>query len=271
MFLTRLISGVVLLIIMIIAMILGGDIFYFLTALLAFIGLYELYKTYNIHRNMLGYAGSIGAAIYVVAVRVSAIGLADKELNMAGLVITFLLVMFVYVFAFPKFKADQAAFAVFGIVYVPVLLMFMYQVRMLEDGLFLIPLIFVSAWGNDTCAYCVGRLIGKHKMAPVLSPKKSIEGGVGGVAGAVILGLLYGYFLGYKLPSLKSPVVSCAIMCGVGALIAIAGDLAASAVKRNQGIKDYGKLIPGHGGVMDRFDSILFTAPVVYFLAVFIG
>lgn len=271
MFVTRLISGVVLLIIMIIAMILGGDVLYFLTALLAFIGLYELYKTYNIHKNMLGYAGTIGAALYIVAVRVSAIGLADKELNMAGLVIAFMLVMFVYVFAFPKFKADQAAFAVFGFVYVPVLLMFMYQVRMLEDGLFLIPLIFVSAWGNDTCAYCVGRLIGKHKMAPVLSPKKSIEGGVGGVAGAVILGTLYGYFLGNKLPSLTNPVVSCAIMCGVGALIAIVGDLAASAIKRNQGIKDYGKLIPGHGGVMDRFDSILFTAPVVYFLAVFIG
>lgn len=268
MFVTRLISGIVLLAIMIAAMILGNDVLYFLSAVLAFIGLYELYKTYNIHKNMLGYAGMAGAVIYVSCVRIQTL-MDIKELTMAALIVGFLLVMFVYVFAFPKFKADQAAFAVFGLVYVPVLMLCMYQVRQLSDGLFLVPLIFVSAWGNDTCAYCVGRLIGRHKMAPVLSPKKSVEGAVGGIAGAVILGILYGYFLGDRLPSLKSPMLSCAIICGIGALIAIVGDLAASAIKRNQGVKDYGKLIPGHGGVMDRFDSILFTAPAVYFLALF--
>ena len=211
-----------------------------------------------------------GAVIYVAAVRIQTIGLVE-ELTMAALIIAFLLIMFVYVFAFPRFQADQAAFAVFGIVYVPVLMLCMYQVRQLEDGLFLVPLIFVSAWGNDTCAYCVGRLIGKHKMAPVLSPKKSVEGAIGGVAGAVILGVLYGFFLEEKLPSLNRPILSCALICGVGALIAIVGDLAASAIKRNRGIKDYGRLIPGHGGVMDRFDSILFTAPAVYFLALFLA
>lgn len=263
MFLTRLISGIVLLVVMIAAMIAGGDVFYLLTAFLAFVGLYELYKTYNIHKNMLGYAGTLAAVCYIAAVR------ANVEHGIMGaLVLGFLIIMFVYVFAFPKFKADEAAFAVFGFIYVPVMMMFMYQIRMLPDGLFLFPLVLVSAWGNDTCAYCVGRLIGKHPMAPVLSPKKSVEGGIGGVVGAVILGLLYGYFLGGKLPSLSNPMVSCALMGGFGALIAIVGDLAASAVKRNQGIKDYGKLIPGHGGVMDRFDSILFTAPVVYFIAV---
>lgn len=270
MFFTRLISGIVLLAIMIAAMILGGNVLFFITALLAFIGLYELYKTYNIHKNMLGYTGLAGAVIYAALVRIS-IFYGEAELPMAALIAAFLLIMFVYVFAFPKFKADQAAFAVFGLVYVPVLLLCMYQVRCLDDGLFLTPLIFVSAWGNDTCAYCVGRLIGRHKMAPVLSPKKSVEGAIGGVAGAVILGILYGYFLKEQMSSLESPVVLCAIICGVGALIAMVGDLAASAVKRNQGIKDYGKLIPGHGGVMDRFDSILFTAPVVYFLALFLG
>ena len=268
MFVTRLISGIVLLIIMIAAMILGNDVLYFLSAVLAFIGLYELYKTYNIHKNMLGYAGMAGAVIYVASVRIQTL-FSLKELTMAALIVGFLFIMFVYVFSFPKFKADQAAFAVFGLVYVPVLMLCMYQVRQLNDGLFLVPLIFVSAWGNDTCAYCVGRLIGKHKMAPVLSPKKSIEGAVGGVVGAVILGILYGYFLKSKILSLTDPVIGCAITCGVGALIAIVGDLAASAIKRNQGVKDYGRLIPGHGGVMDRFDSILFTAPAVYFLAVF--
>lgn len=270
MFMTRLISGVVLLIIMIAAMILGHDVLFVLSAFFAFVGLYELYKTYNIHKNMLGYAGMVGAVIYTAAVRVDMF-YNGGELLMAALIIGFLLIMFVYVFSFPKFKADQAAFAVFGLVYVPVLMLCMYQVRQLPDGLFLVPLIFVSAWGNDTCAYCVGRLIGRHKMSPVLSPKKSVEGAVGGIAGAVILGILYGYFLKDQLSTIGNPVLSCAVICGVGAVIAIVGDLAASAIKRNQGIKDYGKLIPGHGGVLDRFDSVLFTAPAVYFLAVFIG
>ena len=266
MFWTRLLSGIVLLIVMIGGMILGGDIFYVLTAFLVFVGLYEIYKTYNIHKNRLGYAGMAAAVIYVAAVRMNM-----NHLTMAALVLGFFILMFVYVFAFPKYKADQVAYAVFGLVYVPVLMMCMYQIRMLEDGLWLCPLILVCAWGNDTFAYCVGCLFGKHKMAPSLSPKKSVEGAVGGIAGAVLLGVLYGLFLGEKMTSLGHPMLLCGIMCGVGALIAIVGDLAASAIKRNLGIKDYGKLIPGHGGVMDRFDSILFTAPVIYFIAVFFG
>ena len=106
-------------------------------------------------------------------------------------------------------------------------------------------------------------LIGKHKMAPVLSPKKSIEGAAGGVAGAALLGLIYAAAIGGKL-------LEYALICAIGALISMVGDLAASAIKRNRNIKDYGKLIPGHGGILDRFDSVIFTAPVIYLLAIVI-
>mgnify|MGYP000388160286 CR=1 FL=1 len=128
-------------------------------------------------------------------------------------------------------------------------------------------LIFLSSWGSDTCAYCVGMLIGKHKMAPVLSPKKSVEGGVGGVLGAALLGALYALLIsGVNQADGHTPLMY-AVICAVGALISMVGDLAASAIKRNKEIKDYGKLIPGHGGVLDRFDSVIFTAPFIYFLA----
>ena len=110
------------------------------------------------------------------------------------------------------------------------------------------------------CAYCVGMLIGKHKMAPVLSPKKSIEGAVGGVVGAALLGVIYA-------AATQGKMAEYALICAVGALISMVGDLAASAIKRNQNIKDYGKLIPGHGGILDRFDSVIITAPVIYYLA----
>ena len=125
---------------------------------------------------------------------------------------------------------------------------------------------FLSSWGCDTCAYCVGMLIGKHKMAPVLSPKKSVEGGVGGVIGAALLGLLYAFAMNHWGNAGLDPVF-CAITCGVGGIISQIGDLAASAIKRNYEIKDYGKLIPGHGGILDRFDSVIFTAPVIFILS----
>lgn len=183
--------------------------------------------------------------------------------------------MFVYVFGFPKYQASQVMGAFFSFFYGPVCLSFIYLTRELgrsmpggaKIGLYTVWLILLSSWGCDTCAYCVGMLIGKHKMSPHLSPKKSVEGAVGGVLGAAALGALYGFLIQDSIAD-RRVVLFFALICGVGALISMVGDLAASAVKRNAGIKDYGKLIPGHGGVMDRFDSVIFTAPVIYFMTV---
>lgn len=131
-------------------------------------------------------------------------------------------------------------------------------------------LIFLSSWGCDTCAYCVGVLIGKHKMAPKLSPKKSVEGGVGGVLGAALLGVLFALAVN-RWASADADLLHYALICGAGGMISQIGDLAASAVKRNHDIKDYGTLIPGHGGILDRFDSVIFTAPVIYYLAILLA
>ena len=101
-------------------------------------------------------------------------------------------------------------------------------------------------------------------MTPTLSPKKTIEGAVGGVAGSVLLGYLYAVLLGQRMIMVKNPYIACAVACGVAAMISQVGDLAASAIKRNHQVKDYGHLIPGHGGILDRFDSMIFTAPAIY-------
>ena len=127
-------------------------------------------------------------------------------------------------------------------------------------------LVFLCSWGCDTCAYCVGMLIGKHKMAPKLSPKKSVEGAIGGLAGAALLGALYALAINQWGGASAQPSAY-ALICLVGGMISMVGDLAASAIKRNHEIKDYGTLIPGHGGILDRFDSVIFTAPVIYYLA----
>ena len=114
-------------------------------------------------------------------------------------------------------------------------------------------------------------LIGKRKLAPVLSPKKSIEGAIGGVVGAAILGAIYALAVQKNISMEHAPLYF-AIICAVGAMISQFGDLIASGIKRQHQIKDYGKLIPGHGGILDRFDSVIFTAPMIYVLIrVFLG
>ena len=110
-------------------------------------------------------------------------------------------------------------------------------------------------------------LIGKHKMAPVLSPKKSVEGGIGGILGAALIGVLYALAINHW-GGAEVSVLTYAIIGAAGGAISQIGDLAASAIKRYHNIKDYGKLIPGHGGILDRFDSVIFTAPIIYYLAI---
>ena len=270
MFWTRLASGIVLVIVAVLTIMAGGTIWFLLVSLLSMVGLNELYKTIHIERTAFGWIGCLTTALYCALLYANANGHFDGEPFLV-VIAGFLVLCAVYVFTFPKFKANQIAFAVFGLMYVPVLMMHLYRVRELPDGLFIIPLVFLSAWGNDTCAYCVGMLIGKHKMTPKLSPKKSIEGLVGGIIGAIILGMAYGALAENHLPSLGNTVLACGVICGVGAVIAVVGDLTASAIKRDSVIKDYGKLIQGQGDVLELFDSILFTAPIVFFLAVYFG
>ncbi|SDE78603.1 phosphatidate cytidylyltransferase [Eubacterium pyruvativorans] len=123
-------------------------------------------------------------------------------------------------------------------------------------------LALLSAFGSDIFAYFTGVFFGKHKMCPNLSPKKTFEGLAGGIIGSAVCCGLFGYFL------CREFLWSCVIIGFLGAAISVCGDLTASAYKRKMGIKDYGNLIPGHGGIMDRFDSVLFTAPFVYYYIV---
>ena len=258
MFKTRLISGIILVIIALATIISGSWILFFTLLAVSLIGMRELYKVMKVsdeHVTVLELVGYLGAVLYYIAMK------ADfGNYGTMAIIISMILILFVYVFGYPKYHAEQVMAAFFGVVYVAVMLSFIYLTRSLPDGKFLVWLIFLCSWGCDTCAYCVGMLIGKHKMAPVLSPKKSIEGAVGGVVGAALLGVIYA-------AATQGKMAEYALICAVGALISMVGDLAASAIKRNQNIKDYGKLIPGHGGILDRFDSVIITAPVIYYLA----
>lgn len=152
----------------------------------------------------------------------------------------------------------------FGICYVIGFITFLPMLYSAPNGKFLIWYILISAWGTDTFAYAVGRRIGKHKLTKI-SPKKSIEGSIGGTIGAIIIALIYTAFI-QKYVNLSYIFV--ALMTLVLSIISQIGDISASSIKRVMEIKDYGNLIPGHGGMLDRIDSIIFVAPFAYFLLV---
>ncbi len=258
MFRTRLISGILLVAIALVTIITGSYLLLFVLLALSLVGMHELYRAMGLADKgvtVLTVTGYACCVLYYIAVLMD-----FKKYGFMVIMISLILLMTVYVFTYPKFVADQVMTVLFGLIYVGVALSFIYNTRYLEGGEFIVWLIFLCSWGCDTCAYCVGVLIGKHKMAPVLSPKKSIEGAVGGVVGAALLGMIYA-------AATKGAVLEYALICAIGALISMVGDLAASAIKRNRNIKDYGRLIPGHGGVLDRFDSVIFTAPVIYYVA----
>ncbi len=262
MFVTRLISGIILVMLALITVITGGPVLAVTLLFISLVGMYELYRIFKIEHATIGIIGYVTAMIYY-----SMIYLGKTEYIIVLLVLFFLAIMAAYVFSFPEIVSEQVLCGFFGLFYVAILMSYLYQTRMMVNGTYIVWLIFLSSWGCDTCAYCVGMLFGKHKMAPKLSPKKSIEGGIGGIVGAAILGAIYGAIFQSHMTELNYAVIQCAMICAISGAISQIGDLAASAIKRNHNIKDYGKLIPGHGGVLDRFDSILFTAPIIFYLA----
>ena len=163
-----------------------------------------------------------------------------------------------------KITVKDMMITMLGIVYVLGFIVFIPMLRGIENGVYFIWYIIFIAWGTDVFAYFVGKKFGKHKFSSI-SPKKSIEGCIAGIAGAMIASLLYTLALntiaGFSISYIYIAVVSLAL-----SIISQLGDFAASSVKRYTGIKDYSSLIPGHGGMLDRCDSVIFIAPFAYFL-----
>lgn len=174
------------------------------------------------------------------------------------------LISLLYLFRIEKRKLEDSLATITGIFYV---VFFSYHVVLVEqtgEYSILVWLIVLTAFGTDIMAYFSGVFLGKHKLCPKISPKKTIEGSIGGILGSVILCGIFSYFL---IPRL---LVHCLVIGFLGGIVSQFGDLTASIFKRKMGIKDYGNLIPGHGGILDRFDSVLFTAPMVYYYIILI-
>lgn len=265
MFKTRLLSGILLMVITIAAMVAGGYVLFGLVTVISVIGLFELYRVAGMEKKGAAWIGYLASLLLDIAMLAG-----GTEAVLAVLIAGVMCMLAVYVITYPKYHANQIMLLVFGICYVTLMLSYIYRVRILDGGIYSVWLIFVGSWGSDTCAYCVGKLVGKHKLPSKLSPNKTIEGCVGGVAGAALIGAVYAGVFAGSLTMFQEPVLAFAVIGAVSAVISQIGDLAASGIKRNYDIKDYGRLIPGHGGILDRFDSVIFIAPAVYCLLIFL-
>lgn len=264
MFITRLLSGIVLLAAAALLFVVGDIWLIIALGILSLVGVYELFRIWEMEKHPLAivtYVATVGCYAMFI----------DYPFNL-GLheimpIIALLALLSVYVIRYPKDHINQVAKSIFALIYVPVMMSFVYLLREYEMGEWLIWLVLISSWGADTCAYCVGKLIGKHHFSE-LSPKKTIEGCVGGIVGAALIAFGYAWFVpeGMGEYFILDVRIMFPVVAAISALISQIGDLSASAIKRNYEVKDYGKIIPGHGGVLDRFDSVIFVAPFIYIL-----
>ena len=227
-----------------------GDILLATSILLvSLMGLREFYRALNNIGlktvDLIGYLGALG--IYLS----NAFGIIS-----IGLVFYLLTALLLIKLLFNKnLQVVDIAATLLGITYIPFFMFYIYKL----DGSPYIWLVFIIAFGTDTFAYLVGNLFGKNKLCPEISPNKSREGAIGGVLGSLILTLIFGYI--NDIDSLGGLI----ILSVITSIISQMGDLIASRIKRLAKIKDYGFIMPGHGGVLDRFDSIIFSAPLIYY------
>ena len=270
--LKRTISGALMAALTVVLIVLGALPFGIFMVIVSLIGVYEMAKAVGVH-NRKKTVNLLEVAIYLATVGmylVLMIGDTENmDANFIAVITAFILVVFaIYVFTYPLYKATDIMGTIFTVMYIPLMGSFLYRLRAFEDHCLIMTfLVLLVACGSDIFAYFVGSALGKHKLAPILSPKKSIEGAVGAVVCTSVVCTVYALALcAYDVVDVKY-IWMFAIIGAVGSIVSQIGDLTASAIKRNYEIKDYGNLIPGHGGVMDRIDSILIVSPMIYLLA----
>ncbi len=235
--------------------------------LLSGIAVWELLRVFGLHKVWVISIPSYTVAFVLPALTHRGIIPADRHTDyiLAVALVIFLYLLYLAAVAVldkGKLGYNKVSAVFMSFTYVVVSFTSLGLIRYMNNGVYLFEMVFIGAWVSDSMAYFTGRLIGKHKLAPVLSPKKTIEGSIGGIVFTVVAFVLYGLII-EGISDLDATLWLLAIMGGVLSAVSQIGDLWASLIKREYGIKDYSRMLPGHGGVMDRFDSILSISTIL--------
>lgn len=242
----------------------GGVYLKVLLGLVSLMGMYEFYKVVKSKGiNCFYPLGYLACVIYFVFLEYMYSG---NNLMYLVIALTFIS-MCIPVFN-NKYNFIDAGITVMGFIYIAMAFSFIVLLEQKEYGNYLIWFIFIVSWVADSAAYYCGKTFGKHKLSPIVSPKKSVEGFIGGICFAMIAAAIYGIIISKYGVNIE--VYHYIIMGLLGSVFGTVGDLIASSIKRYVGVKDYSNLIPGHGGILDRFDSILMVSVVFFYYVTFI-
>lgn len=263
--LTRIISSVIMIILLLTVLytdlVIGIPLINFTLALLILAALYEVYKPF-------GFLKRVPLAVLGFTLGIL---LAFGKLTSAGFVVVticfYMLLMFICAVCYHKtIKFSDIAILLFTTLYISLGLAHARLIIESLHGVHLLFVVLIGAFMTDTGAYFFGRFFGKHKLIPEISPKKTVEGAVGGVITALISFGIYTLIVKYCCPPLRVNIPHLLLVGLITSVMSQFGDLSASMIKRELNLKDYGEIIQGHGGVLDRLDSLIFAAPVVYYL-----
>lgn len=250
----------------------GGWILATALGIIAALGAWELYRmTRKAGNEPLDNAGIVVAACIPLLVHASYLGVFRATITVAVMILLALTAGVIWARGTARKPLVSLALTVTGIVY-PALVTYMYPIRYHDyavgatAGTVLLMFPIILTWSTDTGAYFVGRSMGRHKLIPSVSPAKTVEGAIGGVLVAILAAWLYTMFLLKPLAQLTMLPVSLTVFAIIISIVGQIGDLAESLFKRDAGVKDSSTLLPGHGGILDRFDSLLFVLPVAYVL-----
>ena len=239
--------------------------------LLSLISMYEICGCFGVRKRLFI---SVPTYLFAIATTIITVFLRDSERYTSYILCAGFLFLFIVfaaaMFQTGKVKYSQAASLASTAFYIVCGFLSIVSLRYTDFGNYLYLLIFIGAWATDTGAYFVGVLLGKHKLIPEVSPKKTIEGAFGGILGCIVGYLIFGLCM-ELIYDLDANYIALACVAAFIAIISQIGDLIASYIKREQNIKDYGNILPGHGGIMDRFDSIVAIAPVISALVAVFG
>lgn len=227
------------------------------------IGLIEFYKSFEDFDMKYGVIGIAFSIIYIVSIA------SNLSLRFGFYILVFFIVLIFHsIIFYKKDNVKNATITFISFFYITYMFSYIFQIiDMKPYGNTLVFVVFVIAWSSDTFACIIGQRCGKHKLTPIVSPKKSVEGFIAGIISGGVFSYLYGLIvLNFTNIYINNFLIICTIAGIIGSIISQFGDLTASLIKRFNNVRDFGKLIPGHGGILDRFDSVILTAPFIYYL-----
>lgn len=256
----RIISAFVGVIVLVLVLLGNQYVFDIAVTLISTVAVFEVLNALGLSR----FKGMTAVSLLFPAV-LTLLSYQKSELYMPVLFVFASIFMLCMLFNHKDCTFDVASKFISVIVFIPLCFVHVTMTRRLGFENLDVLVILLGCWITDSCAYFAGYFLGKHKLAPEISPKKTIEGSIGGIVGVSAIMTAYAA-IAANIMGLGVNLISAAIIGIICGVLSQCGDLCASIIKREHGIKDFGNIMPGHGGVMDRFDSLLFVAPVVYYI-----